>query len=131
MISASAILISGISSKHSSTSDRLRALTSEHRNAATSERRRHDIEKQCALFVRRLRLITIAHMFLYGATGFFAVMVLVISSPEVAAWKILLPLFIVGMTLLLGGVLFEILELRLAMRTLALETADVPCASGS
>jgi hypothetical protein len=125
MISASAILISGISSKHSSTSDRLRSLTSEHRQPGVSEHRKHAIEKQCALFMRRLRLITIAHLFLYAATGCFAVMVLLISSPGMRGWAVLLPLFIVAMFLLLGGVVSEMLELRLAMRTLALETVDL------
>lgn len=126
MISASAILIGGISSKHSSTADRLRSLTEEHRRPDTGESRRGSIEKQCRLFMRRLRLIAVAHMLLYGATAFFVAMVFAISASQIFGnWQgVLFPLFMMGVTLLLAAILIEILELRLATRTLAIETAD-------
>jgi hypothetical protein len=126
MISASAILISGISSKHSSTADRLRSLTEEHRRPETSARRRACIEKQCVLFMRRLRLIAAGHILLYLATAFFVAMVFAISASQIFGnWQpALFPLFIAGVVLLLAALLIEILELRLATRTLSIEVAD-------
>jgi hypothetical protein len=130
MISASAILISGISSKHSSTADRLRSLTEEHRRPGTSGGRRDSIERQCRLFMRRLRLIAWAHILLYAASAFFVAMVFAISASQVFGnWqRILFPLFMVGVTLLLAAILIEILELRLATRTLAIEASDAMAA---
>jgi hypothetical protein len=70
MISANAILISAISSKHQSMSDRLRALTAEWRNAATPVTpvtRREAIAGQLRLFDEQLRWVTlVAHRSLYG-----------------------------------------------------------------
>jgi hypothetical protein len=125
MISASAILISGISSKHSATSDRLRSLTEERRHPETSVSRRRSIEAQCALFLRRLRLILIGHLLLYGATALFVAMVFAIAaSPLVGSYWVVFALFLAGVSTLLGALVFEMLELRLATRTLALETSD-------
>ena len=67
MISANAILIGAISSKHQSMSDRLRALTAEWRNEATPVVRRDAIAGQVRLFNQRLRWVTWSHIVLYTA----------------------------------------------------------------
>ena len=123
MISASALLIGGISSKHSSMSDRLRSLTAEYRHHGTTEDRRKIIEKQCRLMMRRLRLIATAHLLLYISAAFFVFMVLSISlAPVIIGWqRALFPLFVSGVAMLLAGVMFEIVELQIADRTLKLE----------
>jgi hypothetical protein len=126
MISATAILIGGISSKHSNMADRLRALMAEFRQHGITIERRQNIEEQCRLFQRRLRLITRAHLSLYVATGFFILMVLAIgiSSSASASQFILFPLFLAGTVALGNGVVLEVMELRLADQTLHLEVAD-------
>src|SRR5579862_4482129 len=79
MISANAILISAISSKHQSMSDRLRALTAEWRNEATPVARREVIAAQVRLFNKRLVWVTWSHIVLYTATACFIAMVIVIA----------------------------------------------------
>jgi hypothetical protein len=126
MISATAILIGTVSTKHGAMADRLRALMAEYRTADITVDRRRNIEGQCALFQRRLRMITKAHVALYIATGFFVLMVLAIgiSSSASTSQSILYPLFLAG-TLSMGyGVVLEVMELRLGNRTLELEVAD-------
>src|SRR5579863_9012066 len=102
MISANAILISGISSKHQAMSDRLRTLTKEWRSADTSAPRRDSIRAQVQLFMVRIAWISRAHFLLYVATACFLAMVLVIAlTPIVNRW---LALEWLSVPLLLGGV---------------------------
>jgi hypothetical protein len=127
MISATAILIGTVSTKHGAMADRLRALMAEYRMPGVAVERRRNIEEQCGLFQRRLRMITKAHLALYIAAGFFVLMVLAIgiSSSASTSQLILYPLFLAG-TLSLGyGVALEVMELRLADRTLELEIQAV------
>ena len=126
MISASAILVSGVSAKHSSMSDRLRSLAAEYRLESTTQARRENIEKQCAFFARRLELVARSHILLYGATAAFCVMVLIISiSTFYSRFEIaLFPLFLVGMTMLLTSCVLEILEVHLGNRILLLDATE-------
>jgi hypothetical protein len=126
MISASAILVSGVSAKHSAMSDRLRDLAAEYRSEETTPARRANIEKQCEFFAKRLDLVANSHMLLYGATSTFCVMVLVISlSVFYPRWDIaLFPLFLVGVIMLLASSVFEILEVHLGNRILLLDAAE-------
>ena len=126
MISATAILIGGVSAKHSSMADRLRALTAEYRRPDTTPERRDNIEKQCRLFARRLRLVGLSHRLLYGATALFLFMVLAIGfSPFSSVSKpVLFPLFVGGIVLLLASAVMEIMELQIGNRILLIETAD-------
>ncbi len=127
MVSATAILISGVNSKHISLADRLRNLTAEYRSPATTERRRQNILAQTMVFQRRLRLATIAHMSLYAATACFIVMVLVISLTPIrqAFVAVTLPFFLAGVILLFTAVVTEIIELRSAAKTVALELSSL------
>ncbi len=126
MISASAILVSGVSAKHSSMSDRLRALAAEYRAQDTSPARRENIATQCAFFDSRLRLVAISHMLLYGATTTFSLMVLLISLDTLyPGGEIgLFPLFLVGVTMLLASSVLEILEIHLGNRILRLDATE-------
>src|ERR1700737_5253159 len=109
MISANAILISAITSKHQSMSDRLRALTAEWRNAATLVTRREAIVDQLRLFDERLRWVTWSHIILYMATACFIAMVIVIAlSPTLEALSgASLGLLIAGVVLMFVGILLE------------------------
>ncbi|MDQ6678986.1 MAG: DUF2721 domain-containing protein [Acidobacteriota bacterium] len=127
MISASAILISGISSKNQSLSDRVRGLSAEFRSSDSTAARKKNIASQIRFFRRRLRLVAIAHISLYCAAACFVAMVMVISvtvriSTLAAAT---LPFFMAGVVLLLIAVGFEIRELRMSSETLALELKDI------
>lgn len=127
MISASAILISGINSKHQSLSDRVRGLAAEFRGVDTSTARKDNISSQIRFFRRRLRFVAIAHMSLYCATACFIFMVMVISFTvkitTLVAWT--LPFFLIGVALLLIAVGFEIRELRMSRETMRIELTDI------
>jgi hypothetical protein len=127
MISANAILISAISSKHQSMSDRLRALTAEWRNDATPAARRDSVARQVRLFDERLRWVTWSHIILYTATACFISMVIVIAaSPGLETLTgASLSLLIVGVGLMFVGILLELLDLAKARATVALEVKDV------
>jgi hypothetical protein len=127
MISANAILISAISSKHQSMSDRLRALTAEWRNHTTPVARREAIALQLRLFNERLRWITWSHIVLYAATACFIAMVIVIAaSPAVESLSgASLVLLMAGVALMFVGILLELMDLAKARTTVHLEVKDI------
>jgi hypothetical protein len=127
MISATAILISAITTKHQSMSDRLRALTAEWRNADTSAARREAIAHEVRLFDTRLRWVTWSHIILYIAAACFIAMVIVIAmspSLEELSGKSL-GLLIAGVALMFVGILLELLDLARARATVRLEVKDI------
>jgi hypothetical protein len=127
MISANAILIGAISSKHQSMSDRLRALTAEWRNADTSAERRDAIARQVRLFDERLRWVTWSHIILYAATACFILMVIDIAiSSSVESWRdISITMLIAGVTLMFTGIVLELFDLAKARRTVSIELKDI------
>jgi len=127
MISANAILIGAISSKHQSMSDRLRALTSEYRHPDTSPERRAAIAPQVRLFDERLRWVTSSHIVLYAATACFILMVIDIAiSSSVESWKdISIAMLIAGVTLMFTGIVLELCDLAKARRTVSIELRDI------
>jgi hypothetical protein len=127
MISANAILIGAISSKHQSMSDRLRALTAEWRHPDTSAERRDAIARQVRLFDERLRWVTWSHIVLYAATACFILMVIDIAiSSSVESWKdISIAMLIAGVTLMFTGIVLELLDLAKARETVQLELNDM------
>jgi hypothetical protein len=127
MISATAILIGAISSKHQSMSDRMRTLTAEWRNAATPAARRKSIAGQLKLFEDRLRWITWSHIVLYVAAACFIATVIVIAlSPALEAMSgASLRLLIAGVSLMFLGILLELFDLAKARATVSLEVKDV------
>jgi len=130
MISANAILISAISSKHQGMSDRLRTLTNEWRSADTSAARRDSIRAQVRLFTLRIAWISRAHFLLYVATTCFLAMVLVIAlTPVVTGWPAIewlsLPLLVAGVFLMLTAIFLELLDLRRARATIEWESGEV------
>ncbi len=120
MISATAILIGSVSSKHQSMSDRVRALTAEYRVIGTTEDRLANIRTQLPLFQRRLRFTLSAHVLLFFAVACFIGTVILTCLMRIDS---ILFSFSAGVLLLLIAVVCEILELRLAGRTMALEVA--------
>lgn len=122
MISANAILVSAISAKHQSMSDRLRSLAAEWRMTGTSDARRRTIAAEARLFNRRLLWITWSHITLYAATACFILMVIDIA---VGGSNIALSLLIAGVSLTLTGIVLELFDLALARATVRLEIRDI------
>jgi len=122
MISANAILIGSISSKHQAMSDRVRSLTAEWRSPGTSAARRDSIRAQVEMFTLRIAWISRAHFLLYVATACFLVMVLgiALSLPSLS-----LPLLLGGVILMLLAIFLELLDLRKARATIELERGDI------
>ena len=122
MISANAILISAISSKHQAMSDRLRTLASEWRGPGLSGPRRESIRAQVRLFTLRIAWISRAHFLLYVATACFLAMVLgiALSLPLLS-----LPLLLGGVIVMLLAIFLELLDLRKARATIELERGDL------
>jgi hypothetical protein len=130
MISANAILIAAISSKHQAMSDRLRTLTAEWRSTDVNAARRDSIRTQVELFTLRIAWISRAHFLLYVATACFLAMVLVIAIAPVVAWwpglnLLSLPLLLAGVLLMLMAIFFELLDLRRARATIEIEGREV------
>jgi hypothetical protein len=127
MISANAILINTISSKHQSMSDRVRSLTAEWRAHNTPVTRREAIAGQLRLFDERLRWITWSHIVLYAATACFIAMVMVIAASP--ALQVLsgasLAMLIAGVTLMFAGIVLELMDLAKARTTVRLEVKDI------
>ena len=122
MISANAILIGSISSKHQAMSDRVRSLTAEWRSPGTGAARRDSIRAQVQMFALRITWISRAHFLLYVATACFLAMVLgiALSLPLLS-----LPLLLGGVILMLLAIFLELLDLRKARATIELERGDL------
>ncbi len=127
MISANAILIGTISSKHQAMSERLRSLTAEWRSPGTSGARRDAIRTQVEVFHTRIKWISRSHYILYLATCLFIAMVMVIAlAPVVQTWAdFSVPLLLIGVPLMLVAIVLELLDLGKASVTIKLESADV------
>lgn len=124
LVSASAVLILGVGNKHQNMSDRVRSLNAERRSHDISGERKASIERQIALLRRRIRFSRTAHIVLYvSIVCFIAMALLLLFAP--GAFGAGVGLLIGGVALMLGAVICEILELRLADQTLAVEVGDL------
>lgn len=127
MVSAAALLISGISNKHQSMSDRVRSLAAEFRSSSTAEARKPSITRQMVWFDRRLRYSATAQRLLYLAILTFLVTILfIILAPTGLSWTAAVYVFFTaGVILMLTAVLFEFGELWWANRTIQVEIREV------
>jgi hypothetical protein len=127
LVSATAILISGINSRYIAIADRVRLLTAESRSSSTSPARLQSICRQLPTFQLRVKLVSWAMRALYLASACFVAMALIISA---TLWREMiaiatLPLFIMGILLLMISIACELVELREANRTLFEEISDL------
>jgi hypothetical protein len=127
LVSATAILISGVNSRYISIAERIRALTREYRYDNCSQERRQLIGREMGPFHRRVTLVAIALRFLYAAIACFITMALIISA---TLWRSMLgfatlPLFFLGCFLILTGIVFQLLELQISNQTIRTETLDI------
>jgi len=127
MVSATAILVSGVNTRYISISDRVRSIAREYREASTSAARRSSIRLQMVVFHRRLRLVSWAARVLYAAVGCFIAVALLISvslSQQTPAGATLLT-FLGGLVLTAIAIILQLLELGQSNRTIEIESADV------
>jgi hypothetical protein len=127
LVSATAILISGVNSRYISIADKMRSLAQEFRSPACVDPRRFIIITQMAIFRSRIRLVAWAVRVLYSAVACFIAMVMVIGA---TLWRRMLesttlPLFGLGIFLILTAIVCQLMELHLSNRTIALEVRDV------
>jgi hypothetical protein len=127
LVSSTAILISGINARYMAIADKMRALSQEFRSHGLEPVRRSAIAAQMTIFKRRISLVAWSVRSLYAAVACFIAMAMVISA---TSWRQMLasttlPLFAVGIFLILSAIIMELVELQLSNRTIALEVRDV------
>jgi len=127
MVSATAILISGVNARYISISERMRTLSAEFRREPISPARRINIRQQMAVFIRRMAYVEWAARILYIAVAAFLIMALLISLSvrHTIFEMVTLPLFLLGLTLVIAAIVLQSLELRHSVQTIRLETAEV------
>src|SRR2546421_5706165 len=110
MVSATAILISGVNSRYIAISDRVRALAGEYRKESTALERCRTIRRQMIVFHRRLHLVSWAARVLYAAVGCFVTVSLLISMS--VSKRILqgatLAMFLIGLTLIALAIVLQL-----------------------
>lgn len=127
LVSAAAILVGGVNSRYIAISDRMRALAQEYREESSSASRRSVIAIEMVTFKRRVKLVSWAVRALYAAVGCFTSVALMISAES---WHkvpvpVSLPVFTLGIILIIAAIICQLLELGHSNRTLSLEIQDV------
>jgi hypothetical protein len=127
LVSATAILISGTNSRYISISDRIRALAHEYRDPNCMQQRRITISQELLIFQHRIHLVSWAVRALYMAVGAFIIDALIISA---TLWRHMLaaatlPLFLIGILLIMLAIVCQLLELQSSNRTVSLEMSDI------
>jgi hypothetical protein len=127
MVSATAILLSGVNARYLAVSDRMRKLAGEYRDVALTPARRENIQRQMLVFERRMGLVSWSSRILYVAICCFIVVALLIC---LSTWRhmltlVTLPIFSVGIAMVGTAVVLQLLEVQASRRTLSLEAAEV------
>ena len=127
LITTTAILLSGYTSKYSSISDQMRRMADEFRRPATAAPRRENLKEQLRLYHRRINAMWAASTLLSLALLAFVTTVLIVLFSVRAAH-----LGPVGVGTLLLGLIFvgaavglELYEISLARLTVAGELSDI------
>ena len=133
LVSSTAILISGVNSRYISISDRMRALSHEYREPTCPDHRRRTIAREMATFQLRIHFVSWAVRALYAAVGAFITDALIISA---TLWRHMLaaatlPLFLLGILLIMVAIVCQLLELQGSNRTISLEIRDITNARAS
>ena len=129
MVSAAGLLLSGVQAKNLHLADRIRGLATELRTGPTSDRRRRQILEQLPLFRRRIKLSQWSLDMLYVSIICFVLTSLtLVSGPWIGLRS--LPLittlmFAVGVAVLVVALVFEFVEMTVALRTIDIEVRDV------
>jgi Flp pilus assembly protein TadB len=129
MVSAAGLLFMGVQAKNLHLSDRIRSLTAEYRALAPtagSDARRRQIAQQLHLFERRIRLSQHSLELLSIAIVCFVLTSLLLTA---GAWLgglvgVVAGVFVLGVALLVAALVLEFMEMRVGLRTIAIEIDD-------
>jgi hypothetical protein len=127
MVSATAILLSGVNARYLAVSDRIRSLAHEYRCAEVTVERRLNIQQQMLVFHRRMDLVSWASRILYIAICCFISVALLIC---LATWRqmltaVTLPIFGLGISFVGTAIVLQLLEVQASRKTIALEAEEV------
>ncbi len=127
MVSATAILASGVNTRYLAISDRVRSLSHEFRLPECAPERRRIIALQMRIFQTRISLVSRAARLLYMAAGWFVFVALLIS---VSLWEMMLqwvtlPAFVAGLLFVAWAIGLQLAELNASHQTITLEAEDV------
>ena len=127
LVSATAVLISGTNTRYISISDRIRVLAHEYRDPNCTRQRQATISREIFIFQNRLHLVSWAVRALYMAVGAFISDALLISA---TLWRHMLatatlPLFLLGILLVMCALTCQLMELQSSNRTISLEIGDI------
>jgi hypothetical protein len=127
LVSAAAILISGVNARYIAIADRMRSLAQEYREKTCDPRRREIIARQMATFQLRVRLVSWAERMLYLSVACFTSVALMISTElgKSLLERTSLPIFAMGIALIVIAIVLQLLELQFSNRTLRVETEDI------
>lgn len=131
MVSATAILISGVNARYISISDRVRNLAHEYRGDGTTAARKLNIQAQLAAFQYRMRLVSWAARLLYASVLCYIVLIMLIclGSLRMAVPRVALPVFVAGVALVGIAIVLQFLEIQASHTTLSLEASEIARAS--
>jgi hypothetical protein len=127
LISAAAILISGVNARYIAVADRMRSLAHEFREKTGDPHRREVIARQMSTFRIRVRLVSWAERTLYFSVACFTSVALMISAAlgKSLLETVSLSMFTIGILLIVIAVGLQLLELQFSNRTLRAETEDI------
>ncbi len=127
LITTTAILLSGYTSKYSGIADQMRRLTAEYRAETTTENRRAGLKRQIPLFHRRINALWRASTLLSLALLAFitTVVAVLLSVHEARIGPVGVGMLLIGLILVAAAVGLELYEIRLARLTTAGELADI------
>ena len=126
LITTTAILLSGYTSKYSGIADQMRRLTAEYRAEATTAERRSSLKRQIPLFHQRINALWGASTLLSLALLAFitTVVAVLLSAHESRLGPVGVAMLLAGLILVASAVGLELYEIRLARLTTAGELAD-------
>jgi TRAP-type C4-dicarboxylate transport system permease small subunit len=127
MVSATAILISGVNARYISISDRVRNLAHEYRGEGVAAARKLNIQQQLAAFQYRMGLVSWAARLLYTAVlCYLAItMFICLGTLRMEFAAITLPIFVIGVALVAIAIVLQFLEIHASHRTLNLEASEI------
>jgi len=127
MVSATAVLISGVNTRYVSISDRVRNLAHEYRGEEVTAPRKANIRAQVVVFRYRMKLVAWAARLLYAAVACFVAVALVICLSTIRATLpyVAFPIFVTGVSLAGMAIVLQFLEIQASHRTIDLEASEI------
>ena len=127
MVSATAILISGVNARYISISERVRNLAREYRSDGITAGRKLNIQAQLVAFQYRMRLVSWAARLLYAAVLCYILLIMLIclGTLRTTLTGVTLPIFVVGVALVAIAIILQFLEIQASHTTLNLEASEI------